>query len=64
MLNRSDTLKRLNTIADMSDQEIAMNAAWIREVASSAHSHIIMLRTDREKVKRQVKAQPKRSTEY
>lgn len=59
MLNRSDTMKRLNMIADMSDHEITMNAAWIREVANSAHSHVILLRNDRAKVKRQKNAMPK-----
>lgn len=39
-LKRSDLLKRLNSIKEMSDQEIFMNVDWIRCVAESAYCHI------------------------
>ncbi|SEL29833.1 hypothetical protein SAMN05518856_109196 [Paenibacillus sp. OK003] len=32
-MKRHELLKRLENIADMSDEEIAMNADWIRDVA-------------------------------
>lgn len=39
-MNKSDVLRRLDTIKDMLDQEIAINAKWIREIAESAYSHL------------------------
>lgn len=39
-LKRIDLLKRLESIKEMSDQEIAMNMDWIRSVAESAYCHI------------------------
>lgn len=54
-MDRPETLKRLDKITEMSDEEVAKNAAWIRDVASKAHMHINVLRGDRNKIKRQMK---------
>ena len=55
MVNRPETLKNLDLITDMSDQEIAAKAAWIRDVASKAHMHINVLRGDRNRIKQHKK---------
>lgn len=52
-MNRPETLRKLDKITEMSDQEIAENAAWIRDVASKAHMHINVLRGDRNRIKQQ-----------
>lgn len=57
-LSRSETIECLNDIQEMSDTGIAtMDYDFLRIVASSAHNHILRLRSDLEK--RKPKANPK-----
>ncbi|MCP1133364.1 hypothetical protein NKT34_08685 [Paenibacillus polysaccharolyticus] len=39
-LKRHELLKRLDNVVEMSDEEMAKNVEWIRDVAQSAYSHI------------------------
>ena len=39
-LNRSDILRALDSIAEMSDHEVAINAQFIRDIAGAAYMHI------------------------
>jgi hypothetical protein len=39
-LKKADVLKRLDVLKDMSDNEITLNAKWIRELATAAYSLI------------------------
>jgi len=48
-MKRSEVLKNLERIEEMSAKEMTLNAAWIREVANKAHMHINVLRNDRKK---------------
>lgn len=53
--DRSETIRELQEIADMSDADMALNYDWIRKVSRSAKVHLLTLRTQKEKLKRQAK---------
>lgn len=52
---RGDTISYLAEIAEMSDADMELNLDWIRKVSCSARLHLLTLRTQKEKLKRQVK---------
>ncbi|GAB7057371.1 hypothetical protein JCM16163A_41200 [Paenibacillus sp. YK5] len=54
-MDRAETLKRLSSIREMSDQEISINPAWIREVAIAAHMHINVLKRSVSEAKKRKK---------
>ena len=53
-LKRCDVLTRLDSITEMSDEEVALNPDWIREVAESAYCHIKQ-RDERHRTKQQAR---------
>ena len=52
--NRSDTIRELEELAEMSDADMDLNHEWIRKVSRSARVHLLTLRTQKEKLKREV----------
>jgi hypothetical protein len=55
-MDRYETLKHLDELTEFTDSEIALNAEFIRQLARQAHVHINVLRGDRDKIKRKIKA--------
>ncbi|OKP81614.1 hypothetical protein A3842_11075 [Paenibacillus sp. P3E] len=55
--DRSETIRELEEIAEMSDADMELNHEWIRKVSRSARVHLLTLRTQNEEIKRKLKQQ-------
>jgi len=54
-LKRRELKERLDRITDMTDEEIAINANWIKEAAAWSLVHLHSLHKDNQSIKRKAK---------
>lgn len=54
-MKRRELKERLDRITDMTDEEIAINANWIKEAAAWSLVHLHSLHKDNQSIKRKAK---------
>jgi hypothetical protein len=50
-MTRSELLKELSDVSDMSHHELSLNTQWIKDLTTEAHAHIVALQKAHTKLK-------------